>query len=135
MALREQEAARRLRHSRERLESQYQRLQELLEYQAEYERTFQDTMKKGMDASNMHEYQRFLHNLNQAIEQQQQYVEVADQEHRSSRQKWLNRHCLKSAVNKVADRCRSEEDYAQNKREQKENDERCHRMHKSTDRN
>ena len=128
MAHRELEAARLLKRSRERLEYQHQRLQELLAYQAEYERTYQDTMKIGMNASRMNDYQRFLHQLNQAIQQQQQTVEAADHEHRSSRQQWLNRYSIKSAVNKVADRCRNEEEYAQNKREQKENDDRCHRM-------
>lgn len=123
MEHREREAARQLRLSRERLQRQHQHLQELLSYHAEYEHTFQRSLSHGMNTSNMLEYQRFLQRLNQTIEQQRQWVEAADREHRLSRQTWLSHHRRTSAVTRVAERRRNEENYLQNRCEQKENDE------------
>jgi flagellar export protein FliJ len=122
MEHREREAARQLQLSREHLQRQHLHLQELLSYHAEYEHTFQRSLSHGMNASNMLEYQLFLQRLNETIEQQRQWVEAADREHRLSRQSWLRHHRRRSATTKVAERSRDEENYLQNRREQKEID-------------
>ena len=77
---RERNAARLLGESRQRLEQQRQRLQELLDYREEYSRRFQQTGSGGMDMKQLHEYRAFLGRLNDAVAHQHKTVAKAEAE-------------------------------------------------------
>ena len=120
---REKDAARALGHSVQSLQQQEQRLAELQQYRDEYDRQIQEMGANGLTASRLQQMQRFLHNLNLAIGQQQQIVEVARNEREQKRHSWQQAHSKTQVMDKVIERYRADELYQANKREQKENDE------------
>ena len=119
---REQDAAKALGKSNQKLGEQEQRLQDLLEYHQEYQHYFQQRGQSGITAAKLQELQRFLHNLNQAIEQQRRIVELARHELKQYRQQWQQAHGRTMAIGKVVERYRSDEAIQADRREQKEND-------------
>lgn len=120
---REQDAARALGNSIQTVEDQERRLAELEQYRDEYHKYVQQRGEAGVMAAKLLELQRFLGNLNQAIEQQKQVVEAVRHEREQKRRSWQQAHGKSKAVGKVVDRYRTEEQLAANKREQKEIDE------------
>jgi flagellar FliJ protein len=120
---REQDAARALGSSNQAVQEQERRLAELEQYRDEYYKYVQEKGAAGVMASKLLELQRFLNNLNQAIEQQRQMVELARQEREQKKHSWQQAHGKSQAMNKVVDRYRQEEQFTRNKREQKEIDE------------
>ncbi len=120
---REKDAAKALGHSVQSLQQQEQRLAELQQYREEYDRQIQELGANGVVASRLQQMQSFLHNLNLAIKQQQQIVEVARREREQKRHSWQQAHDKTQVMDKVIERYQADEQYQANKREQKENDE------------
>ena len=120
---RQQEAARQLGVSAQRLEQQRQRLQELKDYREEYLHSFQIHIQAGMSMSRVNDYHQFIGQLDQAISQQQQNVDNADKECAACRQAWLSRRCSVEAVDKAVSRYQAQEQRLEGRREQQENDE------------
>ena len=121
---REKQAVRQMGVSRQHLDLQLQTLEELVTYRSEYTREFQDAMKTGLGALSMQDYHQFLIRLNEAIQQQQEQVNMATQDHELSRQLWLDSRCHSKGVAKVAERYQNQERKQQQQQEQRENDER-----------
>jgi flagellar FliJ protein len=120
---REQDAARALGQSNQALLAEEQRLVELQQYRDEYHNYVQQKGAAGVMASKLLELQRFLGNLNQAIEQQKRVVERARQEQAQVKHSWQQARGKHQAMNKVIERYRQDEQLAADKREQKEIDE------------
>jgi len=120
---REQDAARALGDSNQSVQAQEQRLVELEQYRSEYHQYVHERGAAGLTAGKLQELQRFLNNLNQAIEQQKQVVEMARQERERMKASWQQAHGKHHALNKVVERYREDERLSANKREQKEIDE------------
>jgi flagellar export protein FliJ len=117
------EAAKALGRSNQRLEEQEQRLRDLQQYQKEYSLYYQQCGQSGLTAAKLQDLQRFLHNLKQAVVQQQQLVEMTRRECDHKRKQLQLAHSKSMAMGKVIERFRSDEDYQAERREQKENDE------------
>ncbi len=120
---REQDAAKALGDSNRHVSEQEQRLADLENYREEYARYYQQRGEQGVTAAKLMELQRFLHNLNKAIEQQQQVVAMARQRSEQSKQQWNNARGKSQALDKVVERYRKEEDRSASRQEQKDNDE------------
>ena len=119
----EQDAARALGNSNRDVSEQEQRLAELEGYRDEYARYYQQRGEAGVTAAKLMELQRFLYNLNKAIEQQQKVVEMARQRSEQTRQQWTKARGKRQALGKVAERYRQEEERSASRQEQKETDE------------
>lgn len=120
---REQDAAKALGDSNRAVSEQEQRLADLENYREEYARYYQQRGEAGVTAAKLMELQRFLHNLNKAIEQQQQVVAMARRHSEQSKQQWNSARGRRQALGKVAERYRQEEQHSAARQEQKENDE------------
>ena len=120
---REQDAAKALGDSNRHVSEQEQRLADLENYREEYARYYQQRGEQGVTAAKLMELQRFLHNLNKAIEQQQQVVAMARQRSEQSKQQWNSARGKSQALDKVVERYRKEEDRSASRQEQKDNDE------------
>ena len=120
---REQDAAKALGDSNRHVSEQEQRLADLENYREEYARYYQQRGEQGVTAAKLMELQRFLHNLNKAIEQQQQVVAMAKQRSEQSKQQWNSARGKSQALDKVVERYRKEEDRSASRQEQKDNDE------------
>jgi flagellar FliJ protein len=105
------------------VEAQEQRLSELEQYRNEYYKYVQERGAAGVTAGKLLDLQRFLNNLNLAIEQQKQVVEMARSEREQMKASWQQAHGKHKALNNVVDRYREDERVADGKREQKEIDE------------
>lgn len=117
------EAAKALGRSNQRLEEQEQRLRDLQQYQQEYALYYQQCGQSGLSVVKLQDLQRFMHNLKQAVEQQQQLVEMMRRECDHKRKQLQQAHGKSMAMGKVIERFRSDEDYQAGRKEQKENDE------------
>lgn len=120
---REQSAAKALGKSNQAVQAQEQRLSELEQYRSEYYQYVQKQGAAGVTAGKLQDLQRFLNNLNLAIEQQKHVVEMARQEQEHMKTSWQQAHGKHQALNNVVDRYRDDERSESGKREQKEIDE------------
>jgi len=123
MEHREQDAARRVGLSAQQRDHHRQRLDELTSFKSEYLRHFQSLAKSGIGATVLHDYHQFLSQLELAICQQQECVEVADIEYEGFRRDWLSHKSRLKAVDKVVSRYQTQEQIADSRREQHEIDE------------
>jgi len=121
---RERDAARALGESRQRLEHQRQRLQELLDYREEYSRRFQETAGGGMDMNKLHEYRAFLGRLNDAVDHQHRSIAKAEAEVDRRHRDWLELCTRLRSLDTVRERFRRDERQADERREQRDQDER-----------
>lgn len=128
-ASREEDAARALGNSNQAVQTQEQRLVELEQYRNEYYRYVQERGAAGLSAGKLQELQRFLNNLNLAIEQQKRVVELARRDREQMKASWQQARGKHRALNKVIERYREDERRAAGKREQKENDEHAQNRH------
>jgi flagellar FliJ protein len=119
---RQQNAARIMGERQRSLDDQQQRLQELNNYRDEYARRFEGGAE-SMAGINMRDYRLFLSRLNEAIEEQARRVEQARAALEQSRGQWTTTRVHSDAVNKVVERMQADERRAEDRREQKENDE------------
>jgi flagellar FliJ protein len=121
----EREAARLLGLAQAAAREQERQLAELQGYLAEYQAAAVREHGGVQSAERLHDYQRFLSRLNEAIAQQQARVLDAQRECERRRQTWLAAHTHTRALGKVVDRYRAEERRAQGRAEQRELDERA----------
>ncbi len=122
-ASKENEAARALGQSNRELQEQEQRLSELEKYRDEYTRYCQQKGSDGISAARFIELQRFLNNLNRAVEQQKQLVEMTQQACAVKKNQWQQARSRTRAMDTVVDRYRQQERRQAERREQKEVDE------------
>jgi flagellar FliJ protein len=129
--LRKQDAAKALGMSNQRVSEQEQRLSELQHYRLEYQRHYQERGQTGISVSKLLDLQRFLHNLDQAIVQQQRALEQHRLDRDHKRSLWQAAHGKNLAMEKVVERYRHDEDHQASRREQKDNDEMAQRKGRS----
>lgn len=120
---REQKAALVLAEGQQELGEQQLRLDELHDYRREYAQRLQQQGVAGLRATELQDFRNFLDRLDNAIRQQERMVERQRHEVERRRQLWLDARTRCRAMGKVLERYRSEEDRAEERREQAENDE------------
>jgi len=124
---RERQQAERLATCERRVADCEAKLAELKSYHADYERGFADRARQGTGAASLRDYQVFLGRLQQAISQQAEIVRQAQMERDAEMQRWQQAARHAKAVGTVMARWRTEEQYASDRRDQRESDERAQR--------
>jgi len=124
---REQQAARALGVAQARLTQARQQLAELQHYRDDYRQRFQQAGATGMGATQLADYQQFLHKLGQAIEQQAQQVAQASREAEAKRALWFTSRGKVRMLDTVVARYQAVEERQAARQEQREQDERAQR--------
>jgi len=119
--------ARRLGTAQETLDRHRERLRELIGYRDDYARRYAQAMRAGLSSSSMRDYGLFLDRLNRAIAQQQGMVEADVRQRDEFERQWREHDTQTRALNKVVERCRTQERREHERREQREMDDRGQR--------
>jgi|SRR5580693_6619654 flagellar FliJ protein len=110
-----------------RLEDAKRRATELRRYLVEYQSMFQQRAAAGIGVAGLRDYQTFLARLNEAVRQQDNVVAVLESDCAQARVEWLEAAARKSAVSKVIESARTEDQKTEERRSQKETDEHAQR--------
>jgi len=129
---REQQAAKALGDSQAALQQAEQRLTELKQYREEYIQRFHAAGAAGMAAAQMGDYQKFLHKLAMAIEQQAQIVVQTSGVVEQKRQAWFQTRGKTKMLNNVVSRYQAKEQRDTDRKEQNEQDERSQHLPKNS---
>ncbi len=124
----EDNAAAVLGQARRQCEEQERRLEELRQFQREYDERFQALGQSGIDIRRVHEYRRFNDRLNEVIEQQHKLLDECRRQLEQQNRNWSEASAKRRALDKTIDRFRSEEAVHAGRREQRETDEHAQRM-------
>ena len=119
----EDEALKALQVAQGSLIAQKQKLQELTQYQRDYQQSLREAYQTQATAESCATYQHFLAQVGDAIEQQQHVVELAEEQFDKVRKHWLTLHEKQQGMGSLIDRFRDEEDKELDKKEQKMIDE------------
>lgn len=103
------------------------KLKELEDYYQDYLERFNQASRNGIGAARVREYQLFLDKLEEAIKEQRQAVQRAQQDCDSAQGNWRQKHTRSRVMDSVMDRLKEDERKAENKKEQAQLDERNQR--------
>ncbi len=118
----EQDALKAVAFSQQRLQEQQQRLEQLIRYREDYaNRNSNGPVTYG--AMQLREFQRFMAQLDDTIEQQREVVRLAEREVEFKRQKWKLTRTRSDAMHKMIERINEQEQQLLQKREQRLMDE------------
>jgi len=117
-------SAKELGQANNNLTIQKNKLQDLLQYRDEYVLSFTQHGQKGMDGSQLHTYQKFLENIDNALVQQRNLISAAETACEQQKVSWRNQHSKTKIMDKVINNFKTDEQQQQNKEEQKSSDER-----------
>lgn len=123
-ALREQNAARALGTSGERLRQAQQQSEQLESYRSEYEQTFIADGARPRSAREFANFQGFFGQLSQVQQQQVQQVTQREADCEAARQRWLALHARHNLLDQLRDRKVKKEQFEAEKRLQRELDDR-----------
>ncbi len=107
--------------SQQQLQKQIAQLEQLLCYRQEYAERNHDQFT--YTAVQLSEYNRFIQQLDDTIEQQRRVVRLAEQEVELKRQKWKVTRSRSDAMHKMVDRLNQQEMQQQHRSDQKAMDE------------
>ncbi|MBK5939777.1 flagellar export protein FliJ [Halochromatium roseum] len=100
-----------------------QQLESLGTYRAEYAQRLQKAMCEGIDPATMQNYQQFLSALDDALTRAKQALAAQQQRVLKTQKQWQNEQCRLSSYNTLTARRAMQEQVAENRREQRLNDE------------
>jgi len=123
----EDEAAKHLAKAANEVSQQKQRLSDLESYRGEYDQRFLETSSTGVSAKRMKDYQSFMQNLAQVLDQQKAAIAVLEKDYEEKKRQWLAARNRTKALNKVQTKYQKQEDYKEEKSQQKEQDDRSSR--------
>jgi flagellar FliJ protein len=123
----ERECAARVAKLQTSLDEAQRRRGELQRYLVEYQSMFQQRAAAGMGVSGLRDYQTFLARLNEAVRQQDNVASQLESECARARVEWLEAAARKSAVSKVIEKARTEDQKIEERSSQKETDEHAQR--------
>lgn len=123
----EREAVKALGDALQALNSQIERLDQLIAYKAEYAERLSLSGGKGINVQQLNEYREFIDKLSLAIDQQTQAVSQARQNLDDKKRFWFAKRGRSKALDAVLDRYLDDEQYQLEKKEQNEIDDRNNR--------
>lgn len=100
-----------------------QKLEALMTYQAEYQRRLDDAMANGMSISALHNYQRFIASLEQAISHQQDVLRTSERRLAGGNDEWRSRRRRLMSFDVLATRRQEAAQQRESRREQRQTDE------------
>jgi flagellar FliJ protein len=118
----ERTAALAMSRSREEMDAQLARLEELEDYRQQYLQQFQTAGRQGLSAVRLQEYQVFLARLDTAITQQRQMLEGSRLAFEEKQSQWLGLRGEVKAIHKLIHRREQQLTTKQKRREQAESD-------------
>ena len=124
----EQQALQEVARCQNQLQAEQQRLDQLQQYRHEYQSRKTDTGKL-YSSFELVEFQRFLQQLDQTIEQQQLVLKQCEVTLNGKREQWKETRVNAKLMHKVVDNLQQQETRQQEKIEQKEMDEHALRQH------
>ncbi len=124
----EQEAAGKLRQYKTALQQAQQQLQSLEQYRDDYQQQWINKGQVGVSGQWLMNYQRFLSQLEVAIEQQQKSLVWHENNVRSSQAVWQQTYARLEGLRKLVQRYREEVQKTADKQEQKLLDEMAQRL-------
>ena len=119
----EEQLARALTLARENVQKEQAKLQELIGYQSSYEDEFRAQGKKGISGQQWQSYQHFISQLDNVIKVQNHTILMAQRQVVEVMQRWKQIHLKRKSMSSFIESVRFEEWVAQEKLEQKHNDE------------
>jgi len=119
----EQKSARELKLNQQGHQQKQQQLEQLIQFKKEYEDRLGSVGGQGMAARQLQDYRLFLSKLNQAIDQQAQDVEQAQENLNEVRQEWQEKSRRTSALDQLIEQQHREQLEVRNRAEQKADDE------------
>ena len=119
----EQSALKAVAFSQQKLQQHQNQLQQLKEYKSDYENKHSSATGVSYSALQLQEFNRFLHQLNDTIKQQQEVVQMAKREVDIKRQSWKHTRSRSDAMHKVVDKIQASEMKRADRIEQKNMDE------------
>jgi flagellar FliJ protein len=122
---RERDAAQQLGRHQSELGEMQSRLDELVNYRADYQQRYNQFLSQGTGSAAIQEYRSFLKKLDQAIAHQQQLINGGQQNVAHSRHNWLQKRTRLKAIDTLVDKLQVDEHQQEAKREQQDNDERA----------
>lgn len=128
----EQDALKAVAFSQQRLQQQQQRLDQLIRYREDYANRHNDG-PVTYGAMQLREFQRFMAQLDDTIEQQREVVRLAEREVEFKRQKWKLTRTRSDAMHKMIERINEQEQQQLQKREQRLMDEHALRQSGKSD--
>lgn len=123
----EREAVKALGDALQVLNSQTERLNQLIAYKAEYAERLSLSGGKGINVQQLNEYREFIDKLTLAIDQQTQAVSQARQTLDDKKRFWFAKRGRSKALDAVLDRYLDDEQHQLEKKEQNEIDDRNNR--------
>ena len=109
-------------------QQQKKQLDELINYRDQYSETFQLAGASGLSAVQLLEYRLFINRLDDAIMQQKQQVVTGQDQCDASQKEWMEKRNSSKMINKVVEKRQLAEHRSQEKREQKELEDRPHKI-------
>ena len=128
--LRMDEAGRKLGELLAGAQKDDQRVVLLQQYREEYQERFVAAAKLGIGRDAMNNYQFFLVRLDEAITQAQEMATQAKQRTAAGQRAWLDQRSQVKAFDTLSQRHFSREQYIENRKEQKAQDEHASRNHR-----
>jgi flagellar FliJ protein len=113
--------------SEERVKQSEDKLGELEQYRADYQRAYHDRVALGISSAGLRDYQLFLARLSEAIRQQTQLVATARLERDQERQRWQDAARRAKAIDHVVENWQNQDRRDADRREQRDSDERAQR--------
>ena len=114
--------------ARSTLAVQAEKLQQLVDYRAEYENMVTQEGSQGISASRLQVYHQFLNRLTAAISQQEEQVQLARQREQSAKAQWFEQRGAVKRMDTLIERNVVQERREENKREQKTLDEQAQQL-------
>lgn len=105
------------------LSQHHEKLSELMKYHQDYQARFNEQAAKGMSVVQVQSYQKFISQLEVAIQQQKEYIVRASEACNSSRAEWNTERQKTQVLEKVMSRYEKQERQSVNRQEQRRNDE------------
>lgn len=121
--MKEQLAVKGYVQARSQLQQETQKLQQLLDYSAEYQQLIEHKGREGIHAQQLQSYHHFLNKLSLAITQQQQQLLQVQQDTEQQEQQWLRQRGATQNMDKLVSRYAADEQLAMEKKEQREMEE------------
>ncbi len=111
-----------------RVNESEKKLTDLETYRAGYVRDFDTRAKSGIGVAAAQNFQAFLVKLEEAMRQQEQVIDTARRQRAAEEDKWRSAAQRAEVIGKTIVRWQGEEQYALDRREQRDSDERAARI-------
>ena len=125
--MREDNAARNLAESSDKLQQARQQSQQLALYNNEYNQRFVERAQQVISTRDLRNYQGFFQQLDKVQIQQQLLIEQRDRERELARVQWLQLYQRRRVLDQIRERSRMQEEAARERKLQAEFDDRAAR--------